>query len=255
MVKRDNGSFYYQCPNCEYSSELGFKLKLHIRCHRPKSDGVILKSKHLQYRYPCIHNECFKSFHTKKAAAHHMEKNHKIVIANVERFCFECKKEVTENFVKHMNEHNCRFVCSICNQRFAADHVLKKHIAEKHPEGEDRPFACRLCIATFKTSNHLRSHMATKHTTEDDKRYCCSECPRKFIFNYMLTAHMKSHSSIASHQCPHGDCPRVFKKLSHMKDHALRAHGLDCYQCNDCVNLWFKTLNDLKNHRRETHET
>lgn len=204
--------------------------------------------KRRQYRYPCT--ECDRKFVTKIGCAEHMAVDHNIELANVEKFCFECKNEV-DNPREHAMTHHGAFKCHLCGLSLTTSQKLQVHM-ERHQSDEIRPFACDLCPLSFKTSNHLQSHKMAIHTSDEDKLFVCNICNRRYGKQFLLNTHIKqSHSHVKRFTCPF--CEKKFKKLHGMKIHCKTDHGEEnTYLCSDCP-IKFKTLSELKNHRQGSY--
>lgn len=94
-----------QCTKCGQRFGRGGNF---LRYHIAKCDGTLVE-KRRAYKYPCV--DCGKKFASKVTCAVHMTEAHKRHIDNIEKFCFECKKEVDEEPFAHAKRHNCAFKC------------------------------------------------------------------------------------------------------------------------------------------------
>lgn len=246
-IKQVNGSPRYCCPKCSADFETSSLLRKHIE------NNCRLTQKKRIYRYPC--RDCSKKFSTKTQAAKHLLSIHKVMIKNIEKFCFECNAEF-DDYVNHIRTHSCNFACRFCGSKFLTEEKLKNHEETKHATEteEDRPFKCKEkdCELSFKNVNHLRSHCQAIHI-QQERDFECQQCSKKFGLKAHLTVHVRQHN--ASFPCNFMDCQRVFKKLNNLKEHFERDHGIsEIYLCNiDECGERFKMLQQLKNHRTFSH--
>ncbi|XP_050676699.1 zinc finger protein 62-like isoform X1 [Leptidea sinapis] len=135
------GSF--TCDDCGVNYKNQWCLGRHkAKCHNVK-------------QFKC--SKCSEMFQS----PYQMQK-HLIEVHNIGHKCSDCGRMFTRNsFMKdhirrtHLKEKNVP--CSICNEKFFDNHLLKMHMV-KH-EGE-RKFSCDVCGKTFLRRSNLASHMA-----------------------------------------------------------------------------------------------
>lgn len=212
------------------------------------------------YRYPCklcSTPDRKKLFITKLQAAQHLLDKHDIEIKNVKNFCFICTAEF-DDYINHVRIHSCKYTCNFCGSKFLTESKLEHHRKAKH-EGEsegDRPFRCeeKDCGLYFKKVSHLKSHQQSHHLAfTNTEEFKCEHCDKTFGRQLHLRVHSRLHNH--SFECNYADCNRVFKKLSSLKEHYLKEHGVsEIYMCNieDCDER-FQMLAQLKQHRDSKH--
>lgn len=254
-----------ECPKCKQQFERRGKI---YEKHIENCNSKVAVERRRSYRYPC--SQCVRKFVTKLAAADHLLEVHQVRIANVEKYCFECRMEVEDALI-HARSHGCEFQCRVvrfnlsyliscshyiflssqCGLYFNTKRKLEKHLP-RHEQDEDRPFTCDACPQRFKSNNHLLSHKKAVHATEDEKMFACSLCERRFAVRHMLNSHVRhKHSDVKRYNCAF--CGMKFKKLETMKNHCRMKHGEEnAYPCNACPEK-LKTLNELRRHQQETH--
>lgn len=243
-----DGSPRYSCPKCSTHYETSTLLKKHIE------KNCRLSQKKRLYRYPC--SKCLRTFTTKVQAANHLRDVHQIQIVNIENFCFECNEEYSD-YVNHVRSHSCMFSCNFCGSKFLTKEKVLRHEESKHSSEtvEDRPFKCpeKHCGTSFKNIHHLKSHQKAIHT-QQEREFQCSYCEKKFGLRAHLTVHERQH--FTKFPCNFHKCERNFKKLSNLKEHLDRDHGIqEIYLCNleNCEER-FKLLTQLKQHRKSEHQ-
>lgn len=211
------------------------------------------------YRYPCTlctTPERKRSFVTKLQAAQHLLDKHDIEIRNVKNFCFICSAEF-DDYINHVRIHSCKYTCSFCGSKFLTESKLEHHMEVKHAgESEaDRPFKCeeKDCGFFFKKVSHLKSHQLSHHFQMNSEEFKCEHCDKTFGRQLHLRVHARLHNH--SFECNYLECTRVFKKLSSLKEHYLKEHGVsDIYMCNyDGCDDRFQMLVQLKQHREAKH--
>lgn len=219
-----------------------------------QSPSILSERKKRSYRYPCP--ECSRNFITKLQAAQHLLDKHDIEVKNVKNFCFECNAEF-DDYINHVRLHSCNYTCNFCGSKFLTQSKLEIHRKSKHAgESEsDRPFKCneKDCGYFFKKVSHLKSHQLAHHLQMNPEEFKCNLCDKTFGRQLHLRVHSRLH--FHSFACNFGDCSRVFKKLSSLKEHYMKEHGVsDIYMCNidDCMER-FQMLIQLKQHREDKH--
>lgn len=238
-----------ECNECKMKFTRLSSLRLHMR----HCSGVLRKKRKI-YKYNC--SVCNSSFYTRKQAGHHVTKEHRIEITNLNKFCFECNAEV-EDYVMHVRQHSCPYECCTCLKRFLTDEKLKEHVKKFHQDSTERNFKCQEhgCSARFKNENHLRAHRISRHPKNDDK-YLCDFCSRTFRLKYLLNSHLKICNKPGnSFKC--FLCASTYKSLESLKQHSRIHHKTDCiYYCSDCTPpMRYRLFNELKLHRNNEHGT
>lgn len=232
------------CPKCSKSFERGGRT---FGNHIDKCRGI-LTEKRRSFKFSCF--ECSKIFYSKVTCAEHMASVHNVHIANIEKFCFECKTEV-ENPIRHAMKHNNDFECSLCGICLSTKEKMEKHM-ERHKCTEKRPFTCDICFLAFSCMNHVQTHKLSLHVPPEERSLACTACPKRFSFKHQLKAHFsQAHLEEKRFACPF--CNKKFRQRSGMKTHSRLMHGEEnTYLCTDCPEK-YKILNDLKKHRQDCH--
>lgn len=109
------------CPKCgQVFFQGGNVLFDHVsRCNGTPAE------KRRGYNYPCVH--CERKFNAKTKCARHMLEVHQRHIENIEKFCFQCNREVEEPFA-HAKSHNCPFKCQEVSGKFIFNKAALQHI-------------------------------------------------------------------------------------------------------------------------------
>ncbi|KAF9418255.1 hypothetical protein HW555_004874 [Spodoptera exigua] len=142
---------------------------------------------------------------------------------------------------------NDPFPCSLCSAVFITKSNLKSH--ENLHRGE-RPYRCHACPCAYASNSALSRH--TKMHT--DIQYICDHCGRAFKIKAALVAHMDTHNLVRKYGCDECDrrfaqkcalnlhvyrvhrnlpppcpcqiCPKRFQRMSLLKEHMKRQHGM-----------------------------
>ena len=97
---------------------------------------------------------------------------------------------------KEANKHHCE----ICEQKFATQFTLKRHLAEQHNITELgdsifpkqlKMFTCSVCATVFKQKQNLKAHQLT-HTQAE--KITCDQCGKQFSVKTSLVRHQKIHN-------------------------------------------------------------
>ncbi|KAH9643572.1 hypothetical protein HF086_011353, partial [Spodoptera exigua] len=106
------------------------------------------------------------------------------------------------------------FPCSLCSAVFITKSNLKSH--ENLHRGE-RPYRCHACPCAY-ASNSALSVLVRK--------YGCDECDRRFAQKCALNLHVyRVHRNLPP-PCPCQICPKRFQRMSLLKEHMKRQHGM-----------------------------
>ena len=132
--------------------------------------------------YSCLVKSCKKTFDTKKELYAHLRSSHKKF-----RFqCSFCDEDYATQYGldKHIKKHlGPQLPCKFCGKLFHHPHEVKDH--ERIHTGEF--FTCDTCGKTVNTKRGLVQHMEI-HT--DKKSFVCQECKKGFKTQAKLNQHV-----------------------------------------------------------------
>lgn len=163
-----------------------------------------------QVRFAC--DVCGNMYKNKASAMNHLltHTSKKTVHCT---FCdFTCYTK--QQLGVHQTKHDKRFVCDICNKRFAQKSQLDVHINAVHYN--QRPYSCVLCNKSFKTKGSHDAHMIV-HT--DTRNYQCPHCDKKCRKRYDLTLHIRTHTGEKPFKC--SVCGRGFVQMCDTRKHEM----------------------------------
>ncbi|RXG62243.1 Zinc finger protein Xfin [Armadillidium vulgare] len=192
----------YQCPHCEYKSNVLINVKQHI------------KFKHTGERpFACL--ICFKRFTTKQnlqvhTRIHTGEKpyrcsvclkdfNHKSNYDKHKKYIFDLMtreesdagskiySSKSEVFFESVGKGLKTHFCSYCDYKSNNGNNVRRHVMRHHTNV--RPYHCTICPKTFSIEPNLQLHMRT-HTGE--KPYHCTVCLKYFSQKSNLNKHKKT---------------------------------------------------------------
>lgn len=131
--------------------------------------------------------------------------------------------------------------CAECDQTFATDKGLRKHVKlhAKHA------FDCAYCDKTFSRSVNLAKHCRTAHTNE--KPYLCSECGVRFVRKDYLIIHMRRHRGDKPFKCQY--CGKGFPRSTDLTVHERYHTNERSHVCAVC-NKGFQRGYNLAVHMR-----
>ncbi|XP_058825039.1 zinc finger protein 271-like [Topomyia yanbarensis] len=189
--------------------------------------------------------------------------------------CRHCAKGFPNSalLVRHLKQqcenHQKKFFCTFCNEKFMWQTSLNKHAQRKHKpskplwekpddsndtnEGKEKQYVCQVCSKGFQRLEHLERHI--KIHIPSEKKFECTQCHKKFNRKDNLRSHMKIHKKDPqldikqNHLCVY--CGRGFSNSSNLIVHMRRHTGERPYKCDIC-DKGFPRSSDLQCHRR-TH--
>ncbi|KAK6057825.1 zinc finger, C2H2 type, partial [Cooperia oncophora] len=210
-------------------------------------------------------------------------KRHAVVHAEVrEKWkCSQCDSEfshkaglVGHKKAVHDDPLNAFVTCKICNQTFAKQSNLNRHIKKQHPIQIKNavvdcpecscvfvshasltrhrrmihgtmyfpPFRCPTCSRTFIRGAQLRRHLLVHNASEAEKPFSCNRCHKRFNLKSTLKLHMDVHSrkDVDDPILTNPKCPVCMKHLS--SRNALRKHMAvheRNYECSVCFQVDF----------------
>lgn len=158
--------------------------------------------------------------------------------------CPECNKTFKKKMLltRHMSVHSeeNKFVCDICDYRFATEKLLKTHISYKHNRGETislagGPYQCPDCPMVFQQTRALAAHRVM-HTERDFK---CEVCGVNLKTLSAVTRHMNyKHPGVLPYKCQ--ICQTAFPVETHYNDHMNMHKGQKKHKCDNCEKSEYK---------------
>ena len=134
--------------------------------------------------------------------------------------------------------------CQICSKYFKQKHHLREHIRAVHEK--QKPFKCSYCPNTFTSNNSRRVHELI-HSGEFP--FVCKWCQKGFRRSHLLKIHVERHTAIPELLCP--ICKRSQSTKEELTNH-LKMHDEKRSQCPSCGKL-FKSISHLKDHQNAVH--
>ncbi|XP_067623546.1 zinc finger protein Xfin-like isoform X2 [Eurosta solidaginis] len=251
-----------QCPMCEFEFNSAHCWKKHLNfMHR------LEKPEHLQFKYNergakcklCDFQTATPSFN--KLLDHeisHMPNSHYLKCKLCE---WKTKTHSSMNF--HLRAQHAETidvttksleltVCPYCNQEFASQWYLRKHLIQEHERTVDErtSFLCLECGEEFRTNTSLRAHVYEKfaHCTPQDLGFI--EVPPAEGDKDNTTSHLKCTQ-----------CPQIFRRITarrtrvniaeHYMLHLGEPSGRLAYKCRYCDES-FRRYDNMRLHICET---
>lgn len=280
----------YECPLCSRTLAQRKILKLHIRAHVGRN---LLRCR------VCNRGFAKGSNLNRHMLLHESEKNkeEERILSEAQQpngsYCCQfCMKVILhrQSFRFHLRLHTGNELkhCEICNQSFAEDEELQKHMSV---HGDH--FPCGKCDEVFKTFRDRREHINAVHSPrpeekpepskihkkpatqkeaddaddDDEKyddedeqlvksaefingRYQCKLCDKTLGSRTTLKLHIRLHIGKKLKKC--STCGHGFSKKSHLDRH-LKTHLKEKRECNFC-HAMFETYQERKAHMVAVHK-
>lgn len=199
----------YECDLCRISFPSIEEFKDHLEEKHSKVQSThTVDSK--QVRFAC--DVCGNMYKNKASAMNHLLTH----TAKKTVYCSQCDFScyTKQQLGVHQTKHDKRFVCDICNKRFAQKSQLDVHVNAVHYN--QRPYVCILCKKSFKTKGSHDAHMIV-HT--DTRNYQCPHCDKKCRKRYDLTLHIRTHTGEKPFKC--SVCGRGFVQMCDTRKHEM----------------------------------
>ena len=157
-------------PECEMCGE---KCSTNSNLHRHMLEQHTFSQEETLDKSPFVCAYCSKTFRYQRNLNTHIDSMH-----------------------KEANKHHCE----ICEQNFATQFTLKRHLAEQHNITELgdsiypkqlKMFTCSVCATVFKQKQNLKAHQLT-HTQAE--KITCDQCGKQFSVKTSLVRHQKIHN-------------------------------------------------------------
>ena len=157
-------------PECEMCGE---KCSTNSNLHRHMLEQHTFSQEETLDKSPFVCAYCSKTFRYQRNLNTHIDSMH-----------------------KEANKHHCE----ICEQKFATQFTLKRHLAEQHNITELgdsiypkqlKMFTCSVCATVFKQKQNLKAHQLT-HTKAE--KITCYQCGKQFSVKTSLLRHQKIHN-------------------------------------------------------------
>ncbi|KAK4878562.1 hypothetical protein RN001_011068 [Aquatica leii] len=221
-LKVHSGIRPFKCGICNKDFMVNNHLKRHLVTHQKLTNSVRQSIK-LQKKsnLPWDHNYSMRIKFKRK------------MLYNIEsRTSFECVhcKKVFVNYnelSQHLKIHSGfqQFACTLCSKTFRNIDTLNIHGKTAHSDA--RLFKCGICDEEF-ASNYTLSKHVSAHEEEILK---CEQCKRSFFTHKELKAHIDLHVKI-NLKCTL--CPKTFKQVCHLNRHFKRHLGIRQFTCSIC---------------------
>ncbi|XP_047488152.1 uncharacterized protein LOC125038654 [Penaeus chinensis] len=151
------------------------------------------------------------------------------------------KKGSDEETHKKLDAKEKRFICEICDKKFARRSKLLIHM---RVHTREKPYSCDVCNKAFSQKHHLVEHVRI-HTKE--KPYTCEICSKPFCGRSNLVKHMRVHTKEKPFSCDM--CNRAFSEKAALGRH-VRIHTkekpFNCVRCSKS----FSEKGNLMKHMR-----
>ena len=186
---------------------------------------------------------CAKSFKAEATARFHMKAVH---VEMPQYGCIICehKSKTKGDLKKHVLQvHTAKpETCELCKK------VVKRLYRHNYKQHREKRFQCKICEDKFAENNQLKKHMS-RHINE---QHTCLNCPESFSSFRNLTHHNQSKHNrdivaVDAHIC--NKCQKSFSDKGNLENHKKRVHVLRKFECVICSSK-FKTNPDLNKHRR-----
>lgn len=202
----------YECDLCRISFPSIDEFKDHLE-EKHSNKGQHTTSHTVdsrQVRFAC--DVCGNMYKNKASAMNHLLTHTAKKSVRCPHCDFTCYTK--QQLGVHQTKHDKRFVCDICNKRFAQKSQLDVHVNAVHYN--HRPFRCLLCSKSFKTKGSHDAHMIV-HT--DTRNYQCPHCDKKCRKRYDLTLHIRTHTGEKPFKC--SVCGRGFVQMCDTRKHEM----------------------------------
>ena len=153
--------------------------------------------------------------------------------------CEICHKKFTQKgkWKVHLQSHQARIKCGLCDKTFIYKSHLKDHMDEKH---DKKSFECHICNKMFNGRTQLVNHIRFKHVNVNQELKC-DACNKSFKYKHSLDEHIesqhkhktfdeKSQNGRISYQCKY--CVKQFVSKKCCLNHINKCHTK--HQCIKC---------------------
>lgn len=189
--------------------------------------------------YVCDFEDCTKAYTKPSLLEHHMRSVHygyrpfKCTVEGCNE-SFTRKDHLTRHILKHSEDKNKPFHCSVCSKGVSTLQQLKRH-EKTHFKSFECPF--ENCSMSFHKHQTLKAHIRSAHEGKV-KIHRCEFCDKEFPRPGRLAGHIEKHHSQASKLiCDYPNCYKTFRVWSALQLHIKTDHPrLECEICNKkCV--------------------
>lgn len=189
--------------------------------------------------YVCDFDDCTKAYSKPSLLEHHMRSVHygyrpfKCTVDGCEE-TFTRKDHLARHILKHAEDKNKPFHCSVCGKGVSTLQQLKRH-----EKTHFKSFECTFenCSESFHKHQSLKAHIRSVHEGKV-KIHRCQFCGKEFPRPGRLTDHIEKHHSQTSKLiCDYPNCYKTFRVWSALQLHIKTDHPrLECEICHKkCV--------------------
>ncbi|XP_052802933.1 uncharacterized protein LOC128233082 isoform X2 [Mya arenaria] len=238
----------FVCAHCDQKFTSNTQLQVHKRNDHEIRHGTLAYFGYLKNNDRITCEICSSDFDSFEEYLPHRHDH-----LTFEYLCSKCGNGfmTQEMFDGHLKsyckkEQHLFFPCGVCNKRFGAYEVRRKHLISAHPK-EGTQHYCHHCAKTFSSDEDLQQHIV-EHVAE--KVFFCEFCEKLFFEKRILVDHRDTHKASKNFQC------KICLKFYYSSRSLQRHIKLHLYQtqkaCKICEQK-FSTQDDLIRHMTQDH--
>jgi len=270
IFEQESSAQLYNCPLCDYNSQVKYYLRKHISRSHPNDDESKLNfmcpfcndqfEGLKNYHQHCVSehggklpkvncNICFKEFASTKSANIHKKVAHE----NYRISCPQCDKEVTskQGLIQHLKVHTGDAPSASKRSNSIS---IRPHISL---DGEaNKQFNCSGCDYSSPLKENVKKHVKTFHSDDVAKGkelLPCPNCDKTFLGVSNLHRHAKEeHYLLLKLDYTCNLCNKEFSKRSNLRTHIQSVHEGIRYKCEIC-DKELSTLGNKTLHMKNKH--